>query len=495
MAFGVTNSGFNIKRFTDVRASLVTRAAAKPSLSILDTDAETVFGEIIDIMGGEIADMWELALATSQLTNPEAVEGVLQDNNHSLVGVDRLEANPSSTFIRYKGDIGTVIPLTAAIGIPNTNIIFSPTVNSTLSLSDPISSIGITLSTGIAGTRSISIDGNTVSHVTGGTTDTTVLATAFANTINTDASVNSIVTATSDADVVTITADTGSYNFEYSNLSGALLTDTKAGKTLASNATTNGPNAANVGEVNQVVVSITGLDSAVNTTIAILGRLTETNEEFRSRRRTSLAIIGSGTIDSIVDNVAALDGVTRVTGVENTTITTDAEGRPGKSFEIIVTGGEDQAIADTIWRTKPTGVETYGNVNGGVGVNVIDTSGNTQRVEFSRPVERAQSLLVRYKIYSEESQPTNLQSALTSAVTTYAGTLIPGVDVIPQRYENAIFTSVSGLQQVEVYSIVSTDSTPPAAPTGLAAERNVVTIDAVQFVTLDAVNVSFEVIP
>lgn len=495
MAFGVTDSGFNLKRFEDIRASLVARSAGKASLSILDTDAETAFGQIIDILSGEISDMWEMGLAVSQLTNPETVEGIPQDNNAAMVGVERLAAGPSSTYIRYIGDIDAVIPLTATIGVPSTTTQFTPEVNTTLSVSDPISYILITMDSTAADTRSVTIDGNTVSLVTGSVETVEYLATNLASQINGDSSVNSIVTATPVDDTVIITADIGSYNFEFSNLSTGLMSNTKAGKTIFSNATLNGPLAAQVGEVNQIVVAVTGLDSASNTTVAVLGRYTETDEELRIRRRNSLAIIGSGTIDSIVDHVSALDGVTRVTGVENITTSTDGEGRPGKSFEIIVTGGEDQAVADTIWKVKPAGIESYGNVNGGSGVDVKDISGNTQSVEFSRPVERAIAIRIEYQVYAEEDQPTNLQTAMTTALTDYVATLIPGKDVLPQRFELAVFREVAGLQIVEAYLTVSADETSPSAPTGIAGERVPVAIGSREFVTIDVADITFAVIP
>ena len=48
-------------------------------------------------------------------------------------------------------------------------------------------------------------------------------------------------------------------------------------------------------------------------------------------------------------------------------------GRPPKSFEAVVEGGSDQAVAQEIWLTKPAGIETYGNVNNGNGITILDS--------------------------------------------------------------------------------------------------------------------------
>lgn len=59
-------------------------------------------------------------------------------------------------------------------------------------------------------------------------------------------------------------------------------------------------------------------------------------------------------------------------------------GRPPKSFEIVVEGGTTADLADTIWRSKPAGIESYGNVGP---TNIFDVYGNAFPIYFSRPSE------------------------------------------------------------------------------------------------------------
>lgn len=58
-----------------------------------------------------------------------------------------------------------------------------------------------------------------------------------------------------------------------------------------------------------------------------------------------------------------------------------AFGRPGKSFEIVVQGGTNTAIAQTILDSKPAGIQTYGSTT----VQVFDALGNPYNISFSRP--------------------------------------------------------------------------------------------------------------
>lgn len=62
---------------------------------------------------------------------------------------------------------------------------------------------------------------------------------------------------------------------------------------------------------------------------------------------------------------------------------TPSFGRPGKSFEIVVTGGLDSAIAQAIYGSKPGGIQAYGTTV----IPVLDQFGNIYQIGFSRPTE------------------------------------------------------------------------------------------------------------
>jgi hypothetical protein len=59
-------------------------------------------------------------------------------------------------------------------------------------------------------------------------------------------------------------------------------------------------------------------------------------------------------------------------------------GRPGKSIEIVVQGGDDTAIAQAILASKDAGIQTYGNTGP---IQVFDSNNDSFLIFFSRPTE------------------------------------------------------------------------------------------------------------
>ncbi len=70
-----------------------------------------------------------------------------------------------------------------------------------------------------------------------------------------------------------------------------------------------------------------------------------------------------------------------VTGEENDTDEVNENGLPPHSIEIVAYGGLDEEIAAAIYKRKAAGIQTLGNTN----VSVVNSSGNTYSISFSRP--------------------------------------------------------------------------------------------------------------
>lgn len=114
-------------------------------------------------------------------------------------------------------------------------------------------------------------------------------------------------------------------------------------------------------------------------------------------------------------------------------------GRPPKSFEAVVEGGTDYAVANQIWLTKPAGIETFGNVNGGAGITIVDSQGNNQIIFFSRPSPIYIWIQVALTLYTQETFPTNGISLVSNAILNYGNSLGVGIDVLLQRVLAQIF--------------------------------------------------------
>lgn len=157
-----------------------------------------------------------------------------------------------------------------------------------------------------------------------------------------------------------------------------------------------------------------------------------------------------------VSNITLLESSAIVTGgaSQPTAISffCDQSGRPVHSFEAVVSGGTDADIANEIWVTQPSGIQSYGNVT-----EVIqDSEGNNQSISFSRPVDVYAHVKVKRDLYAEETYPTNGDQAIKDAIVEWSLTeFIPGKDLIRQRISIPVY-SVPGIDSIEI----SIDLTP-----------------------------------
>lgn len=125
-----------------------------------------------------------------------------------------------------------------------------------------------------------------------------------------------------------------------------------------------------------------GIETVTNAAPFEGGRNTETDAEFRDRYYLSVDFAGGVNIDAIVAEIyESVEAVIAVIGDENDTDVTNKNGLPPHSIEIVAYGGLDEQIAKAIYRRKAAGIQTFGNTV----VSVINASGTTYDVHFSRP--------------------------------------------------------------------------------------------------------------
>lgn len=124
-----------------------------------------------------------------------------------------------------------------------------------------------------------------------------------------------------------------------------------------------------------------------------------------------------------------------------------SNGRPPKSFEAVVQGQTNEIIAETIWLSKPAGIQTFGTTQ----VPIVDSQGDTQEIFFSRPTQIYIWVDVVLTLYTEETFPTNGLELVELAILNYINNLGIGVDVLLQRVNAQIFTVpgiASGVMQL-----------------------------------------------
>ena len=115
-----------------------------------------------------------------------------------------------------------------------------------------------------------------------------------------------------------------------------------------------------------------------------IGSNQETDAQLRVRRSQSTAIPSQGFNKSLYGGLLQIDGLTQAVVYENVTSTTNGDGVPGHSIWVIVEGGSDADVADTIYTYRNAGCGMYGSTT----VSVTQTDGSTFDIMFTRAQDK-----------------------------------------------------------------------------------------------------------
>ena len=204
--------------------------------------------------------------------------------------------------------------------------------------------------------------------------------------------------------------------------------------------------------ITELVNPISGITSISNVEGITNGLNAETAAEFRARYRDSVSAPGSATLNSIRAALLNVEGVRTTKVVENDTMDVDGAGRPPKSVEAILLGGENQEIAETILNTIAGGIQSHGNVC----ETVTDDSGTERNVCFS--FATVINVYANVTVTTTETYPADGESQIKTAIMRYIGgqdpegTVYPGLsmgdDVVYNRLISSILCEVAGIKDI-----------------------------------------------
>lgn len=183
-----------------------------------------------------------------------------------------------------------------------------------------------------------------------------------------DASGNEFILATS----VTLTAGTTSQSFR---------------------AKTQGPVNVPINTITIPVTIVLGVVSVNNSSSPVtVGATQETDAQLRVRRQQSVALSTTGYLNGLLGAILALDGVTEASLYENNTGSTDIYGTPAHSIWLIVAGGANVDIANTIYARKSYGA----SMRGAVTYDITTASGSLFVAQWDVPA--AEPLYIRFTL-------------------------------------------------------------------------------------------------
>jgi uncharacterized phage protein gp47/JayE len=454
MTFGLTTSGFVSKRIADIQTEIenALKSELGNSINLLPS---SVLGQLVGIFSERESELWELSEAVYSSQYPATAEGLTLDNVVSLTGLTRQPGTRSTVDLILKGTAGTVIPSGSVFSVVND----SPSrfvLGTDLTLIAGIDEVQ-TLTFGAvpdAGSFRLSLNSEDTTLLTFNS-----LATDVENALNALSSLSSVLVAGDflTGFVITFQGADGSEDKPLLSVVENTLTETATPVTTNLVETTKGVSSgqvtleaeeigANVAPARALTVienPISGLDAVLNPSDALIGSDIEDDASLKQRRENSLQRAGAGTLGSILSTLADLDGVNAVVGFENITFI-EVDGRPPKSFEMVVQGGDVNEIAETIFAIKPAGIETFGSVT----QQITDSQGFFQDVKFSRPT--GIQIFVEIDLSVDANYPANGDDQVQAAIVAFGNGLGIGADVIVFPKLICSIDSIPGITDVEI---------------------------------------------
>lgn len=223
-----------------------------------------------------------------------------------------------------------------------------------------------------------------------------------------------------------------------------------ANGTFAYSAT--GPKTAAAGSAWTIATPVAGWSTiAVNAADAVLGRVEETELQYRQR----FAVAAQARL--LVSKVSSISGVTAVSIFENQTDVPDVFWGATHWFELLVVGGADQEIADSIHEYRPVTTQSIGTTT--QAVNDAAYPGGVTAERFSRPnaIDVYVAITITkgegYSLDTSAAAITARETAISDRVVAWGNARTIGLDVTSGQVFGQVITtpSVPGIADLVVF--------------------------------------------
>lgn len=473
----VTSTGLNRKTLQELRVEFENKFKQVFGVAF-ETAVDSPNGLLISQLALSYNDLWELAQEIYSSLDPNQAVGAALDARASFNGVTRKPATPCTVdAVLYTSGDSATIPAGSLAKRQRGNLNFSldETVTISRASCDELLIIDDGSSKNTEYVFHFTFGDVTLNNSTSAS-NIAVLATAIHNAGGySEITTRGIVVRSMDDSPVGIT---GSMPSDFIILAG------KKGSFTAVN---EGLQTCEIGELDTIAVGVSGWNSVYNYVAGDPGEDLESDESLRVRRAAAARVRKSRATDPAIE-AALLDvrGVSSAIVKSNRGFATDSDGIPGKSFNSLVIGGNDNEIAQCIYENQPAGIQSYGNTS----VNITDSHGIEQQISFSRPTPMYLWVKVTYSLYDEEAFPG--QDVVKNALVEWAEkeyTL--GKDIISTRINQGLY-DVPGIG-VATCAVAVTDS-PDTAPSSASYETDKrIPVSFFSYAALEDDRISFDV--
>ena len=199
-----------------------------------------------------------------------------------------------------------------------------------------------------------------------------------------------------------------------------------------------------IGEIDKITTSVSGISSGRNTTTLQDGQDQETDLEYLSRYLEASSTEAFWNLDGIYSELLAVDGVTSAYVNCNRENVIDSNDWLPHSRIYVVDGGADKDIAEAIYRKTDRAIAE----NGSVEVTITDIQGIERIVKFDRPV--TQIVDFKVTVLPESKNITNIIAAIKSYIDSISiGGLITQTNAI-ESVRSAGYLTGTGIQSLEI---------------------------------------------
>lgn len=397
MTYGLTPEGFRAKRLPEIKAEL--EAALVERFGEVDLRSESIFGQFVGIDSADDSVLWAVAEAVYNSQYPDTASGVSLDYAVGLNGITRQPAtSTTATAIAY-GLNGTV--LTQGRQVSNGSDTYLSTQTVTISRDNAVYT-RTAVNSVAAGAYTLTINGVAYTYTAGGgDTEGDILTGIQA----------ALVSAPVTVSVTTVIELTGQHSLAVtSNLSVQ-----QVGVSFPVIASEIGANTLLINTLTSITTPVAGWQAVNNPVAATTGRDRERDEVLLARRNESIQIGASTTTGAIVGAVRQVLGVTDAVNFPNNTAVTDANGTLRQHVWVIVDGGDDQDVADSLYSKVAAGI----GYRGAESVLVTDPISEQEfAVKFDRPTPVYPTIGIDVSVGS--GAPVDVTGAIKTALESIA---------------------------------------------------------------------------
>lgn len=435
--------GFVRARLSEIKADYDQRF--KDALGAVNTNADSVTGQIIGIFSAALDDVNETLQNVYDSMYPNTAEGAALDGAVSFVGLERIGAAPTVVTAMAYGTESTLIP-TGSLARTLANAQFITTADTLISRANA-GDVDIIVNTVANSTvYQIIAGGVSVSYTSDSNATESEILNGLKNLFSSDYS------AVVSGSKLTLRKSDLASSFTLT-LSSNLTID-KLGSPVSFTSVDLGAIDCSANTLTRIDTSLSGWTGLNNLVDGATGRDVETDTALRVRHRTSVRVAGAATLQAIKARI--LNDVASVTACqifENRTHIVDGFGLPAHSFECIVSGGTNSAVAEKIYEVKPAGIETYGAIS----QTILDENGDGQLIRFSRPVTKYAWIKITVtSLNAEQILTTNAANVIKDAVVALGNAGEIGADIMLQKFYAAIFGSVQGVATATIEGAITT---------------------------------------